>query len=322
MPTSLTLGSLERAACGSGVALFLVLPVGVGDTAPRGAMLLSGREGPDGGGLPGAAARWEEQGLGGDLGACGETGSSVRRSPCQDSGGCPGGKVKGQLDRKGRAGRGSQMCRGGGRQPGPITRGSQGPRCDGDTRRVSLQPLRPRGAVVGRQQQQKASEPLSRLWAPPDVSPMTPSGHCPWRGRAPKAHPRGAGPVKAGCPGCPLSAPGALHLRFRLVHTLAFGGTDLSSWGRAHRGAPSQEPTDRPVCSEAASPFLPEFKPSLACTRAWGWPTPSLTPDPARWVLSNSRRFNRCGSLTWAGSWVFGAGWVNAQHLEATGPHV
>lgn len=128
--------------------------------------------------------------------------------------------MKGQLDRKGRAGRGSQMCRGGGRQPGPITRGSQGPRCDGDTRRVSLQP------------------------------------------------------------------------------------------------------TDRPVCSEAASPFLPEFKPSLACTRAWGWPTPSLTPDPARWVLSNPRRFNGCGSLTWAGSWVFGAGWVKAQHLEATSPHV
>lgn len=208
-----------------------------------------------------------------------------------------------------------------GRRPGPITRGSQGPRCDGDTRRVSLQPPHPRGAVVGRQQQQEASEPLSRLWAPRDVSPMTPSGHCPWRGRAPKAHPRGAGPVKARCPGCPLSAPGALHLRFRLVHTLAFGGTDLGSWGRARRGAPSQEPTDRPVCSEAANPFLPEFKPSPACTRAWGWPTPSLTPDPARCVLSNPRHFNGCGSLTWAGSWVFGAGWANAQLLEATGPH-
>lgn len=32
------------------------------------------------GGLPGAAARWEEQGLGGDLGAPGETRRSRRQS--------------------------------------------------------------------------------------------------------------------------------------------------------------------------------------------------------------------------------------------------
>lgn len=65
-----------RARCGP----VPVLPVGVGDTASRGAVLLTVRKGGARWGEQlGAVARWEEQGLG-DLGAPGETGSSRRQS--------------------------------------------------------------------------------------------------------------------------------------------------------------------------------------------------------------------------------------------------
>ena len=154
----------------------------------------------------------------------------------------------------------------------PITRGSWGSRCDGDMRRVSPQPLRPRGVVAGRQQQQEASEPLSRLWAPPYISPMTPSGHYHWRGLPQKPTPHGAGPVRAGCRGVPS---------LRLEHlTSVFPPRSHSGLWR-HRsqllGSGSQRsPQSRSpqtILSDAQKqpvPSLLEFEPSPACTRPWG----------------------------------------------------
>ena len=84
------------------MALFLALPVGVGDAAPRGAVLLTVRKGGAQWGAPCLVQQpgGRNRALGGDLGALGETGSSVQQSPCQDSAGVPGEKVKGQLNKK------------------------------------------------------------------------------------------------------------------------------------------------------------------------------------------------------------------------------
>lgn len=57
-------------------------------------------------------------------------------------------------------------------------------------------------------------------------------------------------------PGCPLSAPGALDLRVSASLTLWPLEAQISAPGvRLAEEPPIQEPTDRPVCSEAASPF-------------------------------------------------------------------
>lgn len=170
--------------------------------------------------------------------------------------------------------------------PGPIAHSSRGPRCDGDTRRVGPQPPRPGGLwrVVRKSREPRSSsaDTASRY-----VSRMMPSGHR-WRGRAPKAHPPWGGPGEGGVPGVPpLSAPGALYLRVSasFTHSGLWKHRSQLLGSGLQRSPESRNPQAVLSAQKQPVPSLLEFEPSAACTRPWGRPTPSLTPDPAVRVL-------------------------------------
>ena len=137
------------------------------------------------------------------------------------------------------------------------------------------------GAVAGRQEEQEASEQLSRLGL---------TLHFPHDALGPplagvKAHPPWGGPGEGGVPRVPpLSAPGALYLRcFCLVHTLWPVEAQISAPGVRPSEEPRiQEPTGRPVCSEAASPLPPEIRALRGLYLSLGPAHPQLDPDPAR----------------------------------------
>lgn len=105
----------------------------------------SGREGPDGGGLPGAGSQVGGTGLGGrPRGLWGDRslGGRVLARTRWVSG--VGGE--GAADRKGRKG---EAVDGPGESGLVPSHAAPGPRCDGDTRRVSLCPQRPPGSRGG-----------------------------------------------------------------------------------------------------------------------------------------------------------------------------
>ena len=132
------------------------------------------------------------------------------------------------------------------------------------------------GAVAGRQEEQEASEQLSRLGL---------TLHFPHDALGPplagvKAHPPWGGPGEGGVSRVPpLSAPGAVYLRV----STSFRHSGLWKHRSQLLGSgPQRSPESRnpqAVLSAQKQPALSllKFEPSAACTCPWGWPTPSLT---------------------------------------------